>query len=425
MRAIRVAVAGLGTVGRETVRLLRQNQKRFNLALVAVADRDVSREAKTLGLSREVVRFTNPLKLATLPSVDIVVELLGGLDIPKRLVLQSLASGKSVVTANKRLLAYEWDRLQSAAEKGGGRLGIEASVAGGIPLLRALETGLAAGRVEAVRGILNGTTNFILTRMEEGACASEALAEAQRLGFAEKDPSFDLSGKDTAQKISVLAALLTGSGVKPERIARQGIEGVTAEDVAFARSELTCAPRLLGTVRLSWGPVTKIEAHVAPTLVPLSHPLAAVRREYNAVLVQAAPTGDLLFYGKGAGPGPTASAVVGDVLELSRELQGGLAARRSPGGKAVLAPAGDSVSGFYLRLSAQDRPGVLARVTAALARRGISISTIHQPPRAGGGAVPVILTTHPAPSGRFEQARRDILSLPGVSRRHAVMRLFS
>lgn len=432
MRSIRVAVAGLGVVGRETVRLLKESRARFrerlsaDLVLAAVADRDASHEASALGLAREVARLRDPLRLARLPDVHIVVEVLGGLDVPRKLALQTLSRGRALVTANKRLLADSWEQIQSAAASGGGRLGIEASVAGGIPLLQALETGLAAGRIESVRGILNGTANFVLSRMEEGANFAVALAEAQRLGFAEKDPSFDLSGKDSAQKLSVVCALLTGRAPSAQHIACQGIEDVEAMDVVFAKEELAAVPRLLGTLRLSWSPHTRVEAHVAPTLVPLAHPLAAVRREYNAALVRAVPAGDLLFYGKGAGPGPTASAVVGDILELSRELLGGLPARRFKRGDALFADPGESICGFYLRLGAQDKPGVLARVTKALARRGISIATIHQPPSPSRhGAVPVILTTHPATRGLFDAARREILALPGVCRRHVVMRLFA
>ena len=426
-RVVRVGVAGLGFVGRETVRLLQANRERFaarlgaDVVLSAVCDRQADREAKSLGLPASVARYKDPEKLAA-AGLDIVVELLGGLEAPRRLALAALRSGRCVVTANKLLLSHCWDELRQASLRGG-RVYFEGSVAGGIPVLQALDRGFAANRIEAVYGILNGTTNYILTRVEEGLAPEAALAEAQRLGFAEKDPSLDLSGRDTAQKVSVLAALLTGAGVPPERIATHGITGISAGDVAFAKSQLGRVPRLLGTLRLTWGPRVKLEAHVFPTLVPMTHPLAAVRREYNAVLVKASSAADLMFYGKGAGPGPTASAVVGDIFMLSRDLLGRLPESRAENLDARLSPIEESSAPFYLRLFAQDKPGVLAHVTAALARRGISIASIHQSDKPAKDGLPIVLTTHPAEHGRFHAALREILALKAIARRHSVLRL--
>lgn len=429
-RTVRVGVAGLGFVGRETVRLLRENRQRFEdrlgagVELVAVADRQAEKEAKALGLPASVKRFKDPEELVRSGGADIVVEVLGGLDAPRRVVLAALAAGRHVVTANKLLLSHCWDELHAAAAKSGGRLYFEGSVAGGIPVLQALDRAFAANRIEAVYGILNGTTNYILTRAEEGLDPKEALAEAQRLGFAEKDPTLDLSGGDAAQKVSVLAALLTGAGLPPEKIAREGIERIDAGDVAFAREQLLRTPKLIGAVKLSWGKRVRVEAHVFPTLVPLTHPLAAVRREYNAVLVRASSAADLMFYGKGAGPGPTASAVVGDVFMLARDLLGRLPAARPRALDVELAPIEESVASFYLRLFAQDKPGVLARVTAALARREISIASIHQPEKPErSGLMPIVLTTHPTTHGRFHAALGEILKHSSIAKRHTVLRL--
>lgn len=449
MRDIKVAIAGLGFVGRETVRLLAANRERFrarlgaDVVLTAVADRDAAREAKALGLPQSIARLRDPQELLRRPDVDVVVELLGGLEAPQKLALAALSSGRHVVTANKRLLAYGWDKLQAAGAAGRARLYFEASVAGGIPVLQALDNSFAANRIEAVYGILNGTTNYILTCLEKGGISfEEALRQAQEKGFAEKDPRMDLSGEDTAQKVSVLASLLTGRALPPEKIARSGITGIAQDDVAFALGQLKRTPRLLGSLRLDWGKTVRLEAQVFPTLVPLDHPLAAVRREYNALLVKASSAADLMFYGKGAGPGPTASAVVGDIFMLSRDILGGIPVARRQAHDVTLVPASQSVSAFYLRLFAEDKPGVLAQVTAALGRRGISIASIHQsgiaqkPGAAGLGrrprgtaphtirrGVPVVITTHPAEQGRFTGALKEILSLRAVARPHTVMRM--
>ncbi len=428
-RNIRVAVAGLGVVGRETVRLLQERAPRLSrrlgaeLTLDAVCDRQVAREARALKLPGCVFKTRDPQALLSRPGLDVIVEVLGGLEDARRLVVGALAGGRHVVTANKLLLSRRWPALQ-AARRHGARLRFEAAVGGAIPIVQSLGESLCADRVEAVYGILNGTTNYILTRVEEGLTPEAALSEAQALGFAEKDPRLDLSGQDTAQKVSVLAAVLTGAWLDPRRIPCRGIEGLGAEDVAFAREELGRAPRLLGALRLDWSGDPRVEAHVFPTLVPLSHPLAAVRRQRNAVLVRADPAGDLLFEGPGAGAGPTASAVVGDVFLLARELLGAASPESPAAAPAELAPAEDSVSPFYLRLRAMDRPGVLARVAQALGRRGISIASIHQP-QSGGRALwaQVVLTTHPAAQGRFDDALADILRIPSISPRHAVLRM--
>ncbi len=429
MRTVTVAVAGLGTVGREVCRLLRERRSALSrrlgaeLVLIAVADRAASAEARALGLSSSVTRYRDPLAMARACRADIFVEVMGGLDAPRAFAKTVLGRGRSLVTANKRLLAETWPSILGLAASTGARLAFEGSVAGGIPVLRALELSLAGDRVLGLDGILNGTTNYILSRCEEGATPEAALAEAQRLGFAEKDPSFDLSGRDAAQKLSVLAGQVTGGWLKMRDIPREGIEKIEARDTAFARERLGRAVRLVASLRFGWdGPLPRVEAGVFPTLLPLSHPLASVRRQYNALLVHTASAADLMFYGQGAGAGPTASAVLSDVFVLARDLRGGLPAALPVVRPIRPAPAGEAVSGFYLRLEAADRPGVLARATQALAAEKVSIASIHQE-RARGRSVPVMITTHPAPAGRFEKARRRLLALPGIASRHAVMRL--
>jgi homoserine dehydrogenase len=432
LRKITVAVAGLGNVGRETVRLLRARRAELRerlgaeLVLVAVADNDAKKEARALGLPASVARYNDPLALAKRADADICVELLGGYDAPRRFALEVIGRGRALVTANKRLLAHAWPTLAAAAKKSGARLSFEGSVAGGIPVLRALELSFSGDRVLGVDGILNGTTNYILTRCEEGLSAADALKEAQEKGFAEKDPALDLSGRDAAQKLSVLAGLVTGGWLKPASFPVVGIEAVGARDVAYARERLGQAVRLVASLRFTGSAAApRVEASVFPTMVPLSHPLAAVRRQYNALLVHTASAGDLMFYGKGAGAGPTASAVLGDVFVTARDILGGLRAPR-PGPRGLaLASSDDTISGFYLRLEVKDRPGALAAIAGALGRERVSIAAIHQDLSVGAAAVPVMITTHPAPRGRFERARRRILALAAVSPRHCAMRMLS
>jgi homoserine dehydrogenase len=435
MRTINVAVAGLGFVGSEAVRLLLSNKKKFatrlgaNLVVAAVCDRQVKAEAKKLGLGPGVFLTKDPRELADLSGIDIVVETMGGLDAPRALVLSALKARKHVVTANKRLLSHSWNEIQRAVASSGARLYFEGSVAGGIPIIQALDNGLAANSIEGLYGILNGTTNYILSNSEKGADPKEVLKDAQRLGLAEKDPTLDLNGTDTLHKVSVLASLITGARVPAEDILREGIESVEAEDMAFAREELGRTIRLLGALKFSWpkaedAPVG-VEAHVFPTLVPLGHPLAAVHGEYNALLVKASSAGDLMFYGKGAGPGPAASAVVGDVVMLARDILGSAPPKKAAARKAVLLPLKDSVSSFYLRLHVDEKPGVLAAITKALSARRISIASIHQSDVPQTHGIPVVITTHPTRQGDFTAALKSILALKTVSARHTVLRLLS
>ncbi len=422
MRRATVAVAGLGTVGREVARLLAGRGRRDALAaeleLTAVSDRAAASEARALGLPAAVRRFADPLAMERAAPADIVVELLGGDGAPRSLALSVLRRGAALVTANKLLLSRAWPALSRAAESGGGRLAFEGAVAGGVPVLRALDISLAGDKILSLDAILNGTTNYILSRCEEGLAPDAALEEAQRLGLAERDPRLDLSGRDAAQKLTVLAALVAGATPKPGSFPVAGIERVSARDAAFARERLGCAVRLIASLTLDG---ESAAASVGPVLVPLNHPLAAVRRQYNALLVRAESAGDLMFYGRGAGAGPTASAVLGDALACARRLDAAPLGRATAG---ALKTAEEKPSGWYLRVELGDKPGALARAAGALAREDVSISAIHQD-RGRGATVPVMIATHPAPRARFERARRAILAQPGVSARHCAMRMLS
>lgn len=431
-RVIRLGVAGLGTIGGEVVRLLREVVPDFErrlgarLELAAVCDRA---GAKTAGLGRAVRVYRDPAQFAADPALDVVVETLGGLAEARALVLESLQRGRHVVTANKRLLAHHWEELFAASRDAHRRLYFEASVAGGIPILAALHRSLAANRIRRILGILNGTTNFILTRMAStGATLKAALQEAQARGLAEQDPRLDLDGTDAAHKVAVLASLASGRWVPSEAVARTGILSVAPEDMAFAASALGRTVRLIACVDIDWrAKPARVCCHVFPTLVPLEHPLAAVQGEYNAVLVEASAAGDLMFYGKGAGAGPAASAVVGDLYTLASEILSGPPddagmVWRLPG-ETRLVPVEESVSSFYLRLDVKDRPGALARITGALGAKGISISRIHQETPRGRPSVPVFFTTHPAHQRDFLAALARIRRLPDVAPRHGWMRM--
>ncbi|MBI4348725.1 MAG: homoserine dehydrogenase [Elusimicrobia bacterium] len=435
MQKIRIGIAGLGTVGGEAVRLLRDAAPDFErrlgarLELVAVCDRRAPEKARALGLPKGIRLYRDPAKLAADPDLDVVVETLGGLEEARRFTLASLERGRHVVTANKRLLAHHWRELFAVSRAARRRLYFEGSVAGGIPILAALHRSLAANRIRRVLGILNGTTNFILTRMSSGALTLEAaLEEAQEKGLAEKDPTLDLNGTDAAHKVAVLASLATGRWVRPEAVAREGITRVAPEDMGFAARELERTIRLIGCVDMDWSArPARVACHVYPTLVPNDHPLASVHGEYNAVLVEASAAGDLMFYGKGAGAGPAASAVVGDLFLLASEMlsgpprDAGMVWRKD--GETRLVPVDETTSSFYLRLAVKDRPGALARITGALAAKRISISRIHQETPSGKAPVPVSLTTHPARQRDFLAATAAIRRLADVAPGHAWLRM--
>ncbi|MDE2292387.1 MAG: homoserine dehydrogenase, partial [Elusimicrobia bacterium] len=366
--------------------------------LAWVCDRDAASEARALRLPASVRRTRDWQDAVRDPAVDVVVELFGGFDEPRRLCLAALSAGKAVVTANKLLLARRWVELTGAAARRGVPLHFEAAVAGAVPIIRSLRAGLAADRVESVHGILNGTTNYILGEMaHHGTTLADAVREAQRLGFAERDPSQDLDGTDAAYKVSVLGSLLAGRWLPPERVSREGIGGVAPGDISWAVRELKRTARLVGAVVVrSRGAVPELEAHVRPTLVPLLHPLAGVHGGHNALLVRAASAGELMFYGPGAGAAPTASAVLADVLSACQErLSGQGTPAPAAGGPCRAAP--ETPAPYYLRFQVRDVPGALGRIASVLGRLGVSIARVHQDdPPGGGRPVAVRIVTHRA-----------------------------
>ncbi len=407
-RPLSVAIAGLGTVGGGVLAMLRQNADLIAaragrpIAITAVSARDRTRDR---GIALGGLRwFDDPVALAADPSVDVVVEVIGGSEGPARaLVEAALAAGKPVVTANKALLAVHGAHLAAAAERAGVALAFEAAVAGGIPVIKALREGLAGNNITRVAGILNGTCNYILTVMRErGREFAEVLAEAQKLGYAEADPSFDVDGIDAAHKLAILAALAFGRPVEFGAVHVEGIRHISALDIAFA-TELGYRIKLLGLARRT---AAGIETRVHPCMVPQAAPIARVDGVFNAVVAEGDFVGRVMLEGRGAGAGPTASAVVADLIDIARgRVTPVWGAQSGALSAAPSVPMAAHVGAYYLRLMVVDRPGVIADVTAALRDFNISLESMLQRGRSPGEAVPVVLVTHET----REQAMRDAL----------------
>ena len=420
---LRVGVAGLGTVGGGVLRLLAANAgliaARAGRAIEvrAVSARDRGRDR---GVALDGVRwYADAAALADDPELDVVVELIGGAEGAARaLVERAIARGRPVVSANKALLAVHGGALAEAAERAGVTLAFEAAVAGGIPVIKALREGLAANRIVSVAGILNGTCNYILTRMtEEGSDFAAVLADAQRLGYAEADPAFDIDGVDAAHKLAILAALAFGRPVAFDAVHIEGIRGISALDIGFAR-ELGYRIKLLGLARAN---AAGVAARVHPCLVPAAAPLARVDGVFNAVVIEGDTVGRVMLEGRGAGAGPTASAVVADLIDLAR-------GRAAPvwGGALSDAPSlpiEDHVGCYYLRLMVVDRPGVIADVTAVLRDQGVSLESMLQRGRAPADAVPVVLVTHETREGAMVAALGRIAALNAVLEPPTMLRI--
>ncbi|PHK95725.1 homoserine dehydrogenase [Pseudoroseomonas rhizosphaerae] len=427
-RPLSVAVAGLGTVGAGLLTLLRDNAEIIAaragrpIVVTAVSARDRSRDR---GVSLDGLRwYEDPVALAADGQADVVVELVGGSDGPARaLVEAALAAGKPVVTANKALLALHGAELARAAEATGATLAYEAAVAGGIPAIKALREGLAGNRIRRVTGILNGTCNYILTNMREQKREfADVLAEAQKLGYAEADPSFDIDGVDAAHKLAILAALAFGRPVAFGDVHVEGIRAVSALDIRLA-DELGYRIKLLGIAQREEG---GIATRVHPCMVPASHPIARVDGVFNAVVAEGDFVGRVVLEGRGAGAGPTASAVAADLIDIARNRQTpvwGAAAAALDGEPAL--PMAQHHGAYYLRLMVLDRPGVIADVTATLRDHGISLESMIQRGRAPGEAVPVVLTTHDCHESAMRAALARIGALEAVLEPPALIRIES
>jgi homoserine dehydrogenase len=414
---LKIAIAGLGTVGTGTVRLLQRNAHLLArhggrpLLVTAVSARDKGR-ARGVDVS-EARWYDDPVAMAADPRVDVVVELIGGSDGAARATVEAaLANGKHVVSANKALLAHDGTALARLAEERRVALLFEAAVAGGIPILKVLREGLAANRVNRVYGILNGTCNFILTTMREtGRDFADVLAEAQGLGYAEADPSFDIDGVDAAHKLALLASVAFANAVDFSGVYVEGIRHVSALDIAFAE-ELGYRIKLLGVARLT---EHGLEQRVHPCMVPRSTPIAHVDGVFNAVVVKGAFAGRIVLEGHGAGPEPTASAVVADLLDIARGRWS--SSFTVPAASLEARPASPMlrhVGAYYVRLMVVDRPGVIADIAAALRDEQVSMEQMIQRGRAPGEAVPVVLTTHETEEAAMRRALARIGSLATV-----------
>ncbi len=430
---IGVGLIGLGTVGTGVARLLTQQadliRRRLGvrLDLVRVADRHPEK-AKTVPLPPGVLT-TDPAAVITDPAVQIVVELIGGEEPARTLILSALRAKKPVVTANKALLAVHGEEIFSAAAAAGVDLGFEASVAGGIPIVKALKEGLAANEIRSISGIINGTANYILTTMaRDGRPFAEVLEAARRAGYAEADPTLDIEGLDSAHKLAILTALAFGAPLSLKQVYTEGITKVAPMDLEYARA-FGFTIKLLAIAKASKG---AIEARVHPTMIPTGSLLADVGGVYNAIYVVGHAVGETLFYGLGAGQMPTASAVVADLMDIGRSLLAGTPGRVPlasfvPAGRPALRVRVREIeevrSRYYLRVMAADKPGVLSAISGILGRHDISIASVIQKDRHVQAAVPVVMLTHEAQERDVRLALEEINAQPFVAERATLIRV--
>ena len=424
---IRIGLLGCGHVGAALVSLVAE--RRGEVERRTGLDLEVTRIAvRNTALDRDVpvdsaAFTTDAAALVVDPEVDVVVEVMGGIEPARGLVSAALAAGKPVVTANKELLANHGAELYGAAEAAGVDLLFEAAVAGAIPIMRPLRESLAGEPIKRVMGIVNGTTNFILSRMaDDGASYADALAEAQSLGYAERDPTADVEGFDAGAKAAIIATVAFGARVVAGDVYHEGISGITVSDIEFAADLRHCIKLLVVVERtMASDGGSQIGVRVHPTLVPLDHPLASVRGSFNAVFVEGGAAGDLMFYGRGAGGRPTASAVLGDLIDAACNLRQGHAASIGALERARIAPIDDVTSAFYLNVEVDDRPGVLAQVATVFGEHGVSIRSMEQ--EGLGGEARLVFITHAARERDLRSTLQDLRSLDAVRSVGSVLRV--
>ena len=419
---VTVALVGFGTVGTGVAKVLLQNAgviaRRVGLPvdLVRIVDLDVTTDR---GMSLPDGLLTSDLdSVLNDPSIDMIIELIGGYDAAKRLILDAMAKGKHVVTANKALLAVHGEDVFEAASRAGVDLGFEASVGGGIPIIRSLTEGLAANNLSSIVGIMNGTSNYILTRMtQEKQEFREALAQAQAAGYAEADPTFDVEGVDSAHKLAILVNLAYGTPVNFKEVYTEGITTLTPLDINYAL-EFGMTVKLLGIAKFRDG---EVEARVHPTMIPQTSTLARVDGVYNAIHLVGDAVGDIVLYGQGAGSLPTASAVISDVMAIARNLNKKAPGRVPPTSFQLdrriplrIRPIDELTSRYYLRFMVPDRPGVLSQISGVLGSHEISIASVLQRERQKDQTVPVVIMTHRASERSIQTALRDINRMASI-----------
>ncbi len=432
MKPVNVGLLGIGTVGGGTFTVLRRNQEEITrragraIVLKMIADKDLKKARKLAG--KNTIVTADAMEVVNHPDIDIVVELIGGTTVAKQFILKAIKNGKHVVTANKALLAIHGNEIFAAAHKHGVMVAFEAAVAGGIPIIKALREGLTANRVEWIAGIINGTSNYILSEMRNtGASFAEALRQAQALGYAEADPTFDIEGIDAAHKLTILAAISFGIPMQFDKVYTEGISKLAREDIRYAE-ELGYRIKLLGiTKRTPKG----IELRVHPTLIPARRLIANVEGVMNAVLVKGDAVGATMYYGAGAGAEPTASAVVADLVDVTRMHTADrkhrvphLAFQPDALTNTPILPMSEVQTSYYLRLRAFDKPGVLADITRILADSGISIDAMLQKePSEGEEQVDIIMLTHETVEKHINAAIRKIEKLSTISGKVVRIRL--
>jgi homoserine dehydrogenase len=422
MKTISLGLIGFGTVGTGVVRILQESGEMLsrrlgaNIVLKRIADLDI--ESPRVATVERSLLTTDAGAVLSDPEIDIVIELVGGYEPARTFILQAIRNGKHVVTANKALLATHGDEIFRAAEAARVDIGFEASVGGTIPIIKTLKESLVANRILSILGIMNGTSNFILTKMtDEGKAFDVVLREAQELGFAEADPTFDIEGIDTAHKLAITLSLAYGKRVNVNDLYREGITRISEQDIEFAR-ELGYRIKLLA-IAIRRG--TAVEARIHPTMIPSNHLLANVNGNFNAFHIVGDAADSVFLYGQGAGMMPTASAVIGDVVDISREILKGYSGRvphRTMGEDFLedirLVPFDEMMTNYYFRFTAADRAGVLSKISGILGERNISIASVIQKGKKQGGAVPVVMTTYKAREKDVQAALKQIDQLDVV-----------
>jgi homoserine dehydrogenase len=431
MKELNVGIIGFGTIGTGVAKLLQQNAGLLSeklgarLVLKRIADLDITSDRGIV--VPPGVLTTNAHEILDDPEIAMVVELIGGYEPAKSFVLKAIANGKHVVTANKALLAVHGDEIYEAAAAKGVEVLYEAAVGGGIPVLSAIKGNMAGNNFQTVLGILNGTCNYILTKMtKEGSAFGEVLKKAQELGYAEADPTFDIEGVDTAHKLAILVSLCFGTRVQFNDIYTEGITAISAIDVNFAR-EFGYKIKLLAIGKRDGD---RVEARVHPTMIPLNYPLADVDGVFNAIRLTGDYVGSVMLYGRGAGMEPTASAVVGDLLDIGRNIMAGIGRRvaaRSYDEASIkslpIKPIGETISKYYLRFSAMDQPGVLARIAGALGDNNISIESMLQTGRSSNDTVPIVIMTHEAKESEIRAALAEINAFDVIKEKSNYIRI--